>query len=317
MKNKGLAVCGTGFVGGSLATVFAEKENFEVFTYDKAGVVPAGAKFPNGLTPAKSIKELVEACNERGKSFSHIYFVAVPTPMFEDGSPDLSIVRSVLQELADAPKGPVDRIAVIKSTVPPSSTEKWNEEFASTSLQIVFNPEFLREISALEDMRHQSRIILGGPKQAVNRVRSLYAAAFPDTPIIKTSSTIAELTKYTVNCFLAIKLSYANELFQYCSALEAKGFLAEYDRLIECVLTDPRMGTSHWRVPSFETDDNGNPLKGWGLSCFTKDINALIHSERNLGVEPTMLEAAWKKNLEVRPQRDWERLLGRAVSRRS
>jgi UDPglucose 6-dehydrogenase len=313
---KSIAVIGQGFVGGSLTTVFAER-GFDVYTYDKAGKVAFGGKNHRsvGLDVARwhSVMGLVEAMDET-KGFSDVFFICVPTPMFEDGSADLSIVEGVLKELSEVPG---NRIAVVKSTVPPGSTERWNRQFEETGLRIVFSPEFLTEANALDDMRNQNRIILGGPRPHINKVKQVFQAAFPKVPIVKTSSTNAELTKYVTNCFLAMKVSFANELYQLCNALDAKGLNADYDRVVECATMDTRLGKSHWRVPSFETDEDGRPLCGFSLSCFPKDLNALMHKERELGIEPTMLEATWKKNLEVRPQRDWEKLLGRAVSKKT
>jgi UDPglucose 6-dehydrogenase len=321
---KSVAVIGNGFVGGSLTTVFAER-GFDVYVADKSGRTAPGGKAIAGLRVGA--RELVTAIEtgrvqfgsdvfehpEWAQNFSGIYFVCVPTPMHEDGSADLSIVESVLEELASVSG---ERIAVVKSTVPPGSTEAWNKRFNKEGLHIVFNPEFLRENSALDDMRNQDRIILGGPKKAVNKIKQVFQAAYPTVPIIKTSSTNAELTKYFTNCILSMKISFANEMYMLCQALDNQGLNVDYDRVVECAILDKRLGTSHWKVPSFEIDDQGNPLMGFSLSCFPKDLNALIHKEKELGLNPTMLEATWQKNLEVRPSRDWEKLLGRAVSRK-
>lgn len=310
---RSIAVIGQGFVGGSLTTVFSEK-GMDVYTFDKTGKQAPGGKHPSldadVAFPAVSIASLVESC-EKLKNFSRVYFVCVPTPMFEDGTSDLSIVREILKELSSIPG---ERIAVLKSTVPPGSTEMWNKEFGPQGLHVIFNPEFLTESNALDDMRNQNRIILGGPRPWINTIKQIYQTIFPKTMLIKTSSTNAELTKYFTNCFLAMKVSFANEMYQLCSALDKQGLDADYDRVVECATHDTRLGQSHWRVPSFETDDDGEPLFGFSLSCFPKDLNALIRKELELGLKPTMLKATWEKNLEVRPQRDWEKLYGRAVS---
>lgn len=315
---KSVAVIGQGFVGGSLTTVLAER-GLTVYVYDKAGKRATGAArldYVPGSTDGDgkvlSIKGLISV-SERQKQFSGIYFVCLPTPMFEDGSADLSIVEGALKELAEQPG---NRIAVIKSTVPPGSTERWNKQFEGTGLRVVFCPEFLTESNALNDMRNQNRIILGGPRPQINKVKQLFQSAFPTIPIVKTSSTNAELVKYVTNCFLAMKVSFANEIYQVCEALDKKGLNADYDRVIECATMDTRLGTSHWRVPSFETDEQGNQLYGFSLSCFPKDLNALICKELELGLKPTMLKATWEKNLEVRPGKDWEQMHGRAVSKK-
>ena len=243
---KSVAVIGQGFVGGSLTTVFSER-GFDVYTYDKMGKQAPGSKHPlikKGIsTPVESIRQLVEAC-ESIRSFSRVYFVCLPTPMYEDGSADLSIVEGVLDDLAAAPG---ERIAVVKSTVPPGSTERWNTKYESTGLRVVFNPEFLTEANALDDMRNQNRIILGGPRPWVNKVKHVFQSAFPKVPLVKTSSTNAELIKYFTNCFLAMKVSFANEMYQLCDALDSQGLNVDYDRVVECATLDPRLeiGRAH------------------------------------------------------------------------
>lgn len=312
MKNS-IAVIGQGFVGGSLTTVFAER-GFDVFIFDIAKKQAIGGKHPVCVGPhlcaADSVAELVSSC-EAKKGFSKIYFVCLPTPMSEDGSADLSIVDGVLRDLSSIPG---DRIAVVKSTVPPGSVKKWNEEFKNTGLQIVFNPEFLTEANALDDMRNQNRIVLGGPRPWINKVKQVFQAAFPNVPIVKTSSTNAELVKYFTNIHLAARVSLSNEFYQICEALDRKGLDVDYDKVMEYAQYDKRLGGSHMRVPSFETDDDGNPLYGFSLSCFCKDINALMFEAKKVGVDPKVMSGVWEKNLEVRPGRDWLKLVGRAVS---
>lgn len=306
---KSIAVIGQGFVGGSLTTVFAERGS-KTFNYDKSG------KSLQKEFACSSVENLVATCEGESNAgtFSGIYFVCLPTPMFEDGEADLSIVDSVLQELANIPG---ERIAVVKSTVPPGSTEKWNEAFKSTGLKVIFNPEFLREASALDDMRNQDRILLGGPRPHINKVKQLFEAAWPNIPIKKTSSTTAEMVKYVTNIHLAVKVSLANEFYQICQALDANGANIDFDKVIEYATLDKRLGNSHWKVPGpMPADDTGEPALGWAGSCFIKDLNALMIVAKKLGVDPKTMRGAWEKNLEVRPQRDWEKLLGRAVSKR-
>lgn len=324
-----LAVIGQGFVGGALTTVMSR--TFTVFAYDKAGRYAKGASPPlhvkGAPRDATSVAELVKAC-ETQEGFTGVYFVCLPTPMRADGSCDVSIVEGVLGELAGAPYNPmsphclreeptrIERVAVIKSTVPPGTVSRWNERFKDTSLRVVFNPEFLREASAVEDMQNQDRIILGGPKPHVNVVKDVFEHAFPAVPIIKTSSTNAEMVKYVTNVHLAVKVALANEFYQICEALGRSGNDVDYDRVIEMATRDPRLGTSHWKVPGpMPLDDgSGKPAYGFGGSCFVKDINGLMCTARQLGVDPLVMQGAWDKNLEVRPSRDWEQLKGRAVS---
>jgi UDPglucose 6-dehydrogenase len=317
---KSIAVIGQGFVGGSLTTVFSER-GFTVFTYDKAGKhktapggIPLGNVYNNslesstGFQPKESVSLLVSLLEkDEDLNFSKVYFVCLPTPMYEDGSADLSIVEGVLQELADAPG---ERIAVVKSTIPPGSTEKWNKKFSSQGLHVIFNPEFLTEANALDDMRNQNRIILGGPRPWINEVKQIFQTAFPQVPIVKTSSTTAEMVKYMTNNFLTVKVSFANEMAQICEALDNSGLNVDYDKVVEYAKYDKRLGDSHWSVPG----PDGN--RGFGGHCFPKDVNAMIQVSKDLGVDAKVMKASWEKNLEVRQDRDWEKMSGRAVSKK-
>lgn len=308
-----VAVIGQGFVGGSLTTVLAER-GLDVFVYDKSWKrAPGAAGPPNAYKgPINSVSDLVQR-SEDIKHFSRIYFVCLPTPMKSDGSCDLSIVDGVLTELS---KIPGERIAVVKSTVPPGSTDNWNKKFQNTGLTVIFCPEFLTEANALNDMRNQDRIILGGPRPHINRVKELFMLAFPQVPIHKTSAVNAEMVKYTINTFLTTKVLFANEMYQICEKLSEHGFDSDYDRIVELATLDKRLGTSHWKVPGpMPADDgSGRLLRGVSGSCFVKDLNSLIFFAKQLGIDPKVLSAVWQKNLEVRPERDWEKLLGRAVS---
>jgi UDPglucose 6-dehydrogenase len=317
MKKKSISVIGQGFVGGSLTTVFSER-GFDVYAFDKAGKYAKGSLPSHGDPVAgypESIAELIQDNEDGGTpGFSNVYFVCLPTPMYDDGSADLSIVEGALKELAAVPG---ERIAVVKSTVPPGSTEHWNKKFSESGLHVVFNPEFLTEANAVDDMRNQNRIILGGPRPWINKVKQVFESAFPSVPIIKTSSTTAEMVKYVTNIHLAVKVSLANEFYQICQALDNAGANIDYDKVIEYATLDKRLGNSHWKVPGpMPADDTGEPAFGFGGSCFCKDINALISIAKTLGVDPKVMSAAWNKNLEVRPQKDWLKLVGRAVSKK-
>lgn len=306
-----IACIGQGFVGSSLAQVFAERD-VDVLVYDKAG------KRAPGVNPhhCDSVADLVGVCESAihlsysDWQFSYVYFVAVPTPMHQNGSCDLSILEGVLDELFAAPPGQKPRIAVIKSTVPPGTCERFNKKYG-TKLRIVHNPEFLREATALADTRNQTHVVLGGPQRGLDAVEAVYNATFPGVPVIRTDNRTSETVKYVANTYLSVKVSYANEVYQIASKLGI-----DYDAMIKIATLDKRLGDWGWKVPGdmVSDDGSGEKLFGFGGSCFPKDINAFIRFAKKLGVKPLMLEAAWKKNLEVRPGRDWEHLKGRAVS---
>lgn len=317
-----VAVIGQGFVGGSLTTVLSERfEN--VFVFDKAGItVPGGISeitITNGeKVKPSSVSEFVSAC-EATKMFSGIFFVCVPTPMKKDGSADISIVESVISEIHSAPHNweAPHRVVVLKSTVPPGTTDMFNKKYEKgwPGLTVVFNPEFLTEANALNDMRNQDRIILGGPRPHINKVKELFQQRFPNVKIIKTSAATAEVVKYMTNCYLAVKVSFANEFYQICEALDDKGHNVDYDKVVEYATNDKRLGTSHWAVPG-PVPVEGKYIPGFGGSCFPKDINAIISLAKSLDIEPKVMIAAWEKNLEVRPleSRDWESMKGRAIA---
>ena len=294
-----IAVIGQGFVGGSLTQVFSER-GFIVYTCDKKGISAPGS-YNGSVWSLKSMVDFAERVSPtKDHCFLSTYFVCVPTPMRKTGAADLSIVESVLQELANIPG---ERVAVVKSTVPPGSTDSWNKRFNESGLTVVFCPEFLTEANALEDMRNQTRIIVGGPRPASSRVKDVFRRAFPDTPIIKTGSTTAEMVKYFTNSFLSTKVSFANEIYQICESLNI-----DYDKVVEYALYDERIGKTHLSVPG----PDGS--LGFGGHCFPKDLGALIFLANSLGITPSVLQGVRDKNDEVRVDRDWERQIGRAVS---
>jgi len=282
--NSSIGIIGQGFVGSAVRE--GMKNHFNVVCYDKD---------PNKYSNIGSIFEMMEIVDTT--------FLCVPTPMQRSGECDLGIIGAALNDIAACAKT-LDKkgfIVIIKSTVPPGTTEYFNSIFKD--LDIVFNPEFLTEANAIEDYKNQNRIIIGGERPGTTQVKQIFAKAFPKVPIIKTSSTIAEMIKYVTNTFLATKVSFANEMYQICQALNI-----DYDKVIEYARYDDRLGNSHWAVPGPDGD------KGFGGSCFPKDVNSLIYQAKLFGIEPTMLEAAWNKNIEVRPSKDWELLKGRAIS---
>jgi len=274
-----VGIVGQGFVGTAVREGF--KKFYKVETYDK-------------FKDEDSTCENLEALCEKTK----IIFVCLPTPMESAGKCDLSIVESTIKELERLSEG---HIAVIKSTIPPGTTEKLNRE--CLDLQIVFNPEFLTEANFINDFKNQNRIIVGGPRPASTHIKNLFRKAFPDTKIIKTGSNTAEMVKYFTNCFLATKVSFSNEIKQICDV-----FNIDHDKVVEYALNDDRLGKSHWSVPG------PDGKLGFGGSCFPKDLNAMIAIAKSKNIIPGVLQAAWEKNLEVRPEKDWEKLKGRAVS---
>lgn len=279
-----IGIIGSGIVGNAVCE--GMKHAFSCQVYDK---------YKPEASTVESLEELFTIVDGP-------LFVCVPSPMKADGSASIHIVEEVIAELNKIVEDNVGEPAehapiIIKSTIPPGTTEYLNKSYPF--LRVVFNPEFLTEANALEDFKNQKRIIIGGPHGAATLVKRLYQAAYPAVPTTKTSSTIAEMVKYVTNCFLATKVSFANEINQICEKLDI-----DYDKVIEYATQDERLGKSHWAVP-------GSDGKiGFGSKCFPKDINALIHCAKELGVDPKVMIAAWKKNIELRPERDWMTIQG-------
>jgi UDPglucose 6-dehydrogenase len=233
---------------------------------------------------------------------SDIIFVCVPTPMnFETGKCDTSIVESVIKEINEIAEA--NKAVVIKSTIPPGTTDYLQKKYLKHG--IIFCPEFLTERFCFDDFVNQDRIILGISLNSryaefVWSVYNLFTdfTKKQDVPgkIYTTTTKIAEFVKYMANCFLATKVSFCNEMYQICQAVEIN-----YDKAAELVALDKRIGYSHMKVPC-----NGD--FGWGLSCFPKDLNSLIFFAKELGVDPLILESVWTKNLLVRKNYDWEKL---------
>ena len=275
---KTVGIVGQGFVGKALRDVFSKY--YVTNTYDK---------FLAELSTHSSVSELSKDCD--------VVFVCVPTPMRPDGSCDTSIVEDICFDSLCSNK---DHILVIKSTIPPGTTARINTQ--NDTGRVVFNPEFLTERFADEDFRNTSRAILGGRLEATTVLKQFYSHVFPNVSVLKTDSSVAGYVKYLSNCFLAVKVSVANEFAAMCSADGV-----DYDKVTEYASYDPRLGDTHWVVP-------GPDAKlGFGGSCFPKDINAIIHYANRMGTPCNTLQGAWETNLEVRPERDWEQLKGRAV----
>lgn len=277
MENIGIV--GLGFVGGAVYETMKSIYKVETFDLHKE-------------CSCKSLEDLVQK--------SEVIFICLPTPMNKDGSCNLSLINNTVLEIDHLSDISAKKVVVIKSTIPPGTTQRLND--ICKNIQVVFNPEFLREATFLDDFKNQNRIIIGGPRPGSTIVQNLYAKIFASVPIVKTGSSTAELIKYFINCFLASKVSFCNEFYQICEKVGV-----DYDKVIEYALYDNRLGNSHLRVPGHDGHF------GFGGSCFPKDLNALIFEAKRLGLSPTVLEAVWKKNLEVRPEKDWENLKGRAV----
>lgn len=281
-----IGIIGRGFVGTAVAHGFSQAVGYDakIRIYDK--------------NPERSVNTLEEVVNH-----SNFIFISVPTPSNKDGSINLDILETCLTEIKEnldeeKSKKP---IFLIRSTVVPGTTERLQNKFSNLSL--VFNPEFLTERSANFDFISQSRFVLGGKKENVNKVADLYKHRFGQSvSIIETDFATAELVKYVCNTYFATKVSFLNEMKMVSDKVGAN-----WDQVIEGFVRDGRVGHSHTQVPG------PDGKHGFGGSCFPKDIQAMINFGHTIGLNLSVLEGAWETNLIVRPERDWEDLKGRAI----
>ena len=281
-----IGIIGNGFVGSSVAFGFSPQCGFdtEVKIYDK--------------DETKSTHKLSEVVND-----SDYIFLSVPTPSNQDGSINLDILFDVFEEIHNVIdyEAEYHPVILIRSTVTPGTTRKIQQKYPQ--MYIVFNPEFLTERSAKFDFINQSRFIVGGNWGSTTKVEHLYKWRFGNSiPVIKTNFQTAEMIKYMNNCFFATKVSFLNEMYQI-----AEKCGVDWDMAVEGFVRDGRIGQSHKSVPG------PDGKKGYGGSCFPKDIQAMINFAQTLDVHPDVLLGAWNKNLDVRPEEDWRDLKGRAV----
>jgi len=261
-----IGIIGYGIVGQATEYGFAPKN--QILKYDK-------------FKESDSLEDVVNN--------SEFIFICLPTP-FKGEKIDISIIKEVLDKIAPKVRG-TNKIVVMKSTVIPGTTKDLARRYSN--INFCSNPEFLREATFKEDFVNADRTIIGADDLLIaKRVGDLYRNNFPDVPIYIIDLTSAEMVKYMSNIFLATKVTFANEMFQLCEKLGI-----EYSKVKEMIVADRRIFDSHLDI---------SPERGFGGKCFPKDIVALIGHFKELGVDPTLIEAVWKKNLKIRKKKDWE-----------
>ena len=273
MSKTKVGILGNGFVGEAISFAFSSVADMYVYDID----------------PSRCLNDIesVHHCD--------FVFVCVPTPMYKDGSQDLSYVESAFEKATDRP------IYIIKSTVLPGTTEELSKQYPN--FKIIFSPEFLTERTAKLDMLTQSRIILGGEFSLTEKAKILFNKRFKIKNIIQTDAKTAELTKYMNNTFFATKVSIMNEF-----KILSDKIGANWEDALRGFVSDGRVGDSHLNVPGHDGK------LGYGGTCFPKDVNALLSFSKKFDIELNTISGGWKTNLNVRPEKDWEVKEGRSVS---
>ncbi len=288
-----LTVIGTGYVGLVAGTCFAETGH-SVICVDKDE--KKIERLEQGEVPIYEprLEELIERNVKHGRlKFStalapavaraEVVFIAVGTPQDEDGSADLSHVLAVAREIGKALTGPI--IVATKSTVPVGTGEKIRQTIAEVTdiqVDIVSNPEFLKEGAAVDDFLKPDRIIIGTDSEEAKAVMADLYAPFQRTSnrIVFMDLRSAEMTKYAANAMLATRISFMNEIANLCEQVGA-----DVNRVRMGMGSDPRIG------PSFLF-----PGVGFGGSCFPKDIRALMKTSEEAGRPLRILSAVDEVN---------------------
>ena len=285
---KQVAVVGLGYVGLTTAVGLAQLGH-KVLGFDvddsKLTRLSAGKSpiYEDGLEQA--LGSLVQS---NGLSFTNsvdtvkdfrpeFIFVCVATPQNESGAADLSILNSVASQMAGI--APAESILVVKSTVPVGTGQRIAQTINRKDVFVASNPEFLREGTAMKDFMEPDRIVVGSNNsEASKRVLNLYEGI--DAPKLETNLESSELIKYAANAYLAMRLSFTNEI----AALSEK-LNANVEQVLYGMGLDKRIGTAFLK-----------PGPGWGGSCFPKDTSALVAIANGYGSKLPLVESAIASN---------------------
>lgn len=294
-----IAVIGTGYVGLVTGTCFAETGNtVTCVDIDTAKVEKLSGGQITIYEPG--LEKLFLRNQKEGRLFftsslkdavetARVIFLALPTPPGEDGSADLKYILGVASDLGKLIKPGDYKVIVDKSTVPVGTAAKVKAAILSSateniesSFDVVSNPEFLREGVAVDDFMKPDRVVIGTTSEkAIKVMNDLYAPFVRQgNPIIFMDENSAELTKYAANSFLAVKISFMNEIAQLCERLGA-----DVDMVRRGIGSDERIG-KRFLFPGV----------GYGGSCFPKDVQALAKSSADVDYNFRILDAVMDVN---------------------
>lgn len=282
-----IAVIGTGYVGLTtsigMATLGHEVIGFDInpakIEMLQSGKLPIHEPGLDEMLATvlksgnlKATSDLKDAVSE-----AEFIFTCVPTPQDEDGSADLSYVISASTSISQHLKP--GAVVITKSTVPVGSAQRVEQAINRDDIHVASNPEFLREGAAVQDFKFPDRIVVGArTSEVAQKVMDLYATV--DCPKVLTSQPAAELIKYASNSFLAIKLSFVNDMAALCEVAGADPLEVMYGMGL-----DTRIGNRFLA-----------PGPGWGGSCFPKDTRALASIADDHGIQIPLIAAAIASN---------------------
>jgi UDPglucose 6-dehydrogenase len=280
-----LGIIGNGFVGQAGCQL--QCKDIELIAYDTR----PEACIPEGTTMADIL-------------LTDVVMISVPTPMSSTGECYTKIVTSVVQQLNDSKYG---GIIIVRSTVPVGTCD---------SMNVFFMPEFLTEKNFMKDFVNNEEWIFGiyDNCNALQRTRfisvitDLFDKASANHCIVHNTVKFitakeAEMVKLFRNCFLAMKTSFCNEIYQYCKATGT-----DYNHVREFITSDKRIGPSHTLVPG------PDGYFGFGGTCFPKDLNSLCYEMKKAGCTSVISDAVKLRNETIdRPEQDWNTDKGRAV----
>lgn len=289
-----ITVVGTGYVGLVGGTCFAEVGH-KVVCVDidahkvsqmQAGVIPIYEPGLESVFKRNSLNGNLSFTTDLSEGVQHsdIIFLALPTPPGADGAADLSYILNVAKQI-----GPMInsyKVVVDKSTVPVGTAEKVSAAIAehcdTTLFDVVSNPEFLREGVAVDDFMKPDRVVIGSESQAASALMAKLYKPFVDNKksIIHMDLRSAEMTKYAANAYLAMRITFMNEVANLCEKVEAN-----VDYVREGIGSDSRIGNRFLY-----------PGVGYGGSCFPKDVEALIRTSKQYDYDFQILQAVTEVN---------------------
>lgn len=292
-----IAVVGTGYVGLVTGTCFAETGNtVTCVDIDATKVQKLSAGEITIYEPG--LEKLFLRNQKEGRLIfttelatavqdASIIFLALPTPPGEDGSADLQYVLSVAKQLGTFTKQGDFKVIIDKSTVPVGTADKVHDAVIEnggieSNFCVVSNPEFLREGVAVDDFMKPDRVVIGTENEQAKEILNRLYAPFvrQGNPLLFMDVRSAELTKYAANAFLAMKISFMNEVAQLCEKLDA-----DVDMVRRGIGSDDRIG-KRFLFPGI----------GYGGSCFPKDVKALVKSSKDIGYDFKILDAVMEVN---------------------